>query len=315
MHRTARRFGLALSAAIMGLAVTGFTGGCASSSASRTSAAATSQDIVTEPESLRGRREAGTVILDVRSATDFTASRLVGARRVDLGRWTELSRADETDLARPEVWAVELGRLGLRGDERVIVTDDGKMTDAARAWFILQRAGMVNSSVLNGGMKAALASGLETESGSVPAPAAATFQPASRPGKATLAEKTDVQAVLGAARGPRIVDARTPEEYAGTNVMRNPRGGHLPGAVNIPVQQVLNAEGRIKSVRELQKLFEDAGVMPGEPILTYCQSGGRASLMALAALRAGFGDVRNYYMSFSEWAADASCPVALPAAR
>ena len=52
-----------------------------------------------------------------------------------------------------------------------------------------------------------------------------------------------------------------------------------------------------------------AAIRPGERVVTHCDGGGRASLAALAALRAGYADVGAYYLSFSDWASDESCPI------
>lgn len=111
----------------------------------------------------------------------------------------------------------------------------------------------------------------------------------------------------------QIFDARTQDEYVGKDLRKNSRGGHLPTAINLPHTQLLNEQGKLKSPEELAKLFEQAGFERGQPVITHCDGGGRASLAALAAARAGYGPVMNYYLSFGDWAADASCPVETPA--
>jgi thiosulfate/3-mercaptopyruvate sulfurtransferase len=109
-----------------------------------------------------------------------------------------------------------------------------------------------------------------------------------------------------------VFDARTREEHLGREARGNPRAGHVPGAINLPHKDLLDESGKLTKPEELAALFDQAGFEKGQPIITHCQSGGRASLAALAAARAGYGPVFNYYLSFGDWAADASCPVVTP---
>ena len=69
---------------------------------------------------------------------------------------------------------------------------------------------------------------------------------------------------------------------------------------------------RFKSAEELSKLFRAAGIDPARPALTYCQSGGRASVVAFALDLMGGADVRNYYRSWAEWGNADDTPIVLP---
>ncbi len=106
-----------------------------------------------------------------------------------------------------------------------------------------------------------------------------------------------------------MFDTRTYEEYTGENLRDNTRGGHLPNAINLPHNKLLDKKGRLKSPQALAAILKKAGFKQGQPIITHCQGGGRASLAALAADIAGYGPVMNYYLSFGDWAADMSCPI------
>ncbi|MFG1466366.1 rhodanese-like domain-containing protein [Xanthobacter sp. DSM 24535] len=88
---------------------------------------------------------------------------------------------------------------------------------------------------------------------------------------------------------------------------QNSRGGHLPGARLLPHADLLGS-GRLKPVADLHALLSAAGFGPGDRVVTH-YGGGRAALAALAALRAGYDDVRVYYLSFAHWAKDESCPI------
>ena len=86
------------------------------------------------------------------------------------------------------------------------------------------------------------------------------------------------------------------------------RGGHLPGARHLSHVDLLD-NGVVRSAPVLRAMLEQVGFGPGDHIVTHCEGGGRAALGAAAAVRAGFDDVRVYYLSFADWVRDESCPI------
>jgi len=116
-----------------------------------------------------------------------------------------------------------------------------------------------------------------------------------------LATKSEL---LDAIKGRRwqFVDARSTDEYCGIDLHGNKRGGALPGAKHLDWTNLVDAEThRFKTAAELRRLFTAAGITVERPTAAYCQSGGRASVMAFALELMGAGDVRNYYRSWHEW--------------
>jgi thiosulfate/3-mercaptopyruvate sulfurtransferase len=67
--------------------------------------------------------------------------------------------------------------------------------------------------------------------------------------------------------------------------------------------------GVVRPAAALRAILERVGFGPSDHIVTHCEGGGRAALGAAAAVRAGFADVRVYYLSFGDWVRDESCPV------
>lgn len=252
------------------------------------------------------------VILDVRPEEEYAAGHLPGAVRVDYDEWTALSFAGDTDLENTRAWRSRIGRLGIDADDTVLIYDGGQMTRAARVWFILQHFGAAEARVVNGGfplIEEAANAGTLSLTSAPSSPRRATFAPVApndgaiaRIGRSQLRDAVE-------AREVQILDTRTVEEFRGLKVGKNPRGGHLPTARNLPHTELLDDRGRLKPAGELAAMLDAAGFVKGRPIVTHCQSGGRASLAALAAARAGYGPVVNYYASFGDWASDASCPV------
>lgn len=274
---------------------------------------------VVEPEMLAAQLKDASprrlIVLDVRDSEAYQAGHAAGAVWVAPAVWKEESLAAETGLDHETLWRERIGNLGVSGREPVVIYDDGRMTEAARVWFIFQHFGVPEASVLNGGYPAVeplLANGRLKPSSEPTAPQPTTFKPGGTTDtRIAVIERQRVREAIEAGKA-QIFDARTRAEYTGADLRKNTRGGHIPTAINIPHQELLDAGGRLKSPDELAVLLDRAGFQRGQPIITHCDGGGRASLAALAAERAGYGPVMNYYLSFGDWAADASCPVETP---
>ncbi len=263
-------------------------------------------------DSISNRASGRMRILDVRSATDYGERHVENAVRVDPIEWMRASLSAESGIEDVDAWERRIGAVGIGEGDSVFIYDDGNMKDAARIWFILQHFGVRNAAVVNGGWPAIhpLIDGGGIRSSTTPTVA--------RPRSFKARVSTDAVVALLDREGTRealvrssvqILDVRTAGEYRGEITHRNPRGGHLPGARNLPHAELLTPDGRLRSPEELAALFEAAGISKGEPIVAHCESGGRSSLAALAAVRAGYGPVKNYYHSFSDWSSDATCPV------
>ncbi|MCB9853328.1 MAG: sulfurtransferase [Phycisphaerales bacterium] len=261
------------------------------------------------------RADAPIVLIDVRDEAAYNAGHVAGAIHVDAKQWKTDSLADATDLTHVAYWRKRIGDIGVDGNSPVVVYDDGRMTEASRVWFILQHFGASEVVVLDGGYPSLKPQIDRNEITVSTAPSRVNrveFRPKKgHGGNVGLANRTQVMAALDNPR-VQILDTRTAGEYAGTDLRKNPRGGHIPKALNLPHKQLLDADGRLKSREELARIFEEAGFCKDRPVITHCQSGGRASLAALAAERAGYRHVLNYYESFGEWAADGTCPVEKP---
>ncbi|WP_254543853.1 sulfurtransferase [Halomarina pelagica] len=128
------------------------------------------------------------------------------------------------------------------------------------------------------------------------------------------AYRDDVEMILDT--GVPLVDVRSPEEFSG-EVIAPPglretaqRGGHIPGAENVPVKENLDEDGTFKDRDDLESLYADHGVDGDESVVTYCRVGERSSIawFALTELL-GYDDVRNYDGSWTEWGSTVRTPI------
>jgi thiosulfate/3-mercaptopyruvate sulfurtransferase len=243
-------------------------------------------------------------LLDVRTDEAFEAGHPAGAIRIASDSWDRAARDPAIGFGALDWWVTSIGALGLRPQRNVIIVyDDGRMTEAARVWFILQYFGL-DARVLNGGI-AALPDGV------IGQPAEPSEQVLLEPGsgRVRLVGREDLANRLG---DETIVDLRTPLEHAGIDLKSNPRGGHIPGAVLLPHTVLLDGDGRLGVHRLLVSVIDAAGIAGDRPIVTHCDAGGRAALGAIALLEAGLTNVGTYYASFSDWSVDRGLPVVAP---
>jgi thiosulfate/3-mercaptopyruvate sulfurtransferase len=211
-------------------------------------------------------------------------------------------------LPTPEAFAAAAGRLGLSREATTVVYDGQGIFSAPRVWWNLRTMGFAKVFVLDGGLKMWLAERRPVEA--APAqPPVTTLPPRFEPG---LVRSLDEVRVLIGDSATQLVDARAggrfraevPEPRAGL------RSGHMPGALNVPWQPLVNGDGTLKSADELRAAFIAAGVDLDRPIVTTCGSGVSAALLSLALARLGRGDVPVYDGSWTEWGGRSDTPVA-----
>ncbi|RZS53031.1 sulfurtransferase [Sphaerotilus mobilis] len=210
--------------------------------------------------------------------------------------------------------AATFGRHGVGPQTTVVLYDAHGGMYAARAWWLLKWLGHGPVLLLDGGLAAwqsaggALATGPAADVadlGAYPLPA--------EPGMAWVDAET-VQSRIGRADAV-LIDARAPERYRGEVEALDPVAGHIPGALNRPFGQNLDASGRFLPAEALRAAFEPllAGRLPDQ-VVHQCGSGVTACHNLLAMTLAGLPGSRLYAGSWSEWCSQPQRPIARGAA-
>jgi len=240
----------------------------------------------------------------------WRAGHVPGAVHVDLER--DLSApvtpaSGRHPLPSPAAFAATLSRLGIGNDTCVACYDGGSGAFAARLWWMLRWLGHEAVVVLDGGFAAWTAEGRPVSTQEPPPRRAADFAPRPRP--AMVVDAAGVAAALR--QGEVLVDVRGAERFAGSVEPLDAVAGHVPGAVNLPYLENLDAAGRFRPAAELAGLWRTrTGAESGRAPICMCGSGVTACQGLLALEAAGVPGGRLYAGSWSEWIRDATRPVA-----
>lgn len=211
-----------------------------------------------------------------------------------------------------EAWLATVRRLGLSKQHQVLLYDDGQMMYAARAWMMLRWLGHAHVAVVDGGLNALLSAGARLSSVSTPADhiESADFM-AQKPLLGLVDSATLLADLAGDTPRYLLVDARTPERYAGQPHALDPRSGHIPGARNRFFQLNNQANGGFLPMATLQAQWQAVlGTYRPDQVVHYCGSGVSACVNLLAMEYAGLSHSQLYVGSWSEWAAHADNPIA-----
>lgn len=242
------------------------------------------------------------------AAAEFAAAHIPGARFLGLASLFDAGSPVPYALPTPDQLAARLALLGVRGEDAIVLYDDSAIRTAARAWFLLTAMGWRHVAILDGGLAAWRAAGHPLASGAEHGEALA---PASLPPPRRVRSKADMLANL-ASGAEQVVDARSADRVygTGTDPVHGLPMGRIPGALNVPFTEVLNANGTYKTPEDIRAAFAEAGVDLDRPIVTTCGSGVTASVLLFALHLVGVDRTALYDGSWSEWGADPGTPKA-----
>jgi thiosulfate/3-mercaptopyruvate sulfurtransferase len=240
-----------------------------------------------------------------KGAEEFRAAHIPRAVFLDIDVLSDKTNPAPHMLPSAADFGAAMGRLGIRPDHRIVVYDNSPLRTAARGWFMLRHFGARNVAILDGGFQRWTAEGRPTAAGEEhPEPESFAAEPRSE-------IVTKKQIIEGP--GAPLLDARGRPRFEGQ--VPDPRPGvepgHIPGARNLPFEELYNEDGTFKDRETLRCLFETAGIDPIRPFIASCGSGVTANSLIFAAFLLGNDKTRLYDGSWSEWGADPATPKAL----
>jgi len=239
---------------------------------------------------------------------EYLAEHIPGAIFFDIDEIADTRSKLPHMLPPPEKFSSRMRSMGIGDGSRIVVYDTLGLFSAARVWWTFRVMGVEDVSVLNGGLPKWKREGHPLESGEPRSRTARHFT--ARRNLDLVRDAADIKALLKD-RSAELVDARSAERFTGKAPEPRPglRSGHIPGSHNLPHAKLLNRDGTLKSPREIERVFEDAGVDLGKPVVTSCGSGITASVLALGLAEIGHRKTAVYDGSWSEWGADKGLPI------
>ena len=242
---------------------------------------------------------------------DYHAGHLPGAHYWHLDRdlsGAKTGRNGRHPLPDREAFARRAGALGIDPATQVVVYDAQGGVNASRAWWLLRWIGHAAVAVLDGGRSAWLAAGGTLTQKTLPAPAA----PEPCPARDSLAPAIDADTLAARLGAATLIDARAPERFRGEVEPLDTKAGHIPGALNRPFKDNLDASASFKSGAQLRAEFAALlGTARPADVVHTCGSGVTACHNLLAMEFAGLAGSALYPGSWSEWSSDPARPGAI----
>ncbi|MCU0635027.1 MAG: sulfurtransferase [Gemmatimonadaceae bacterium] len=247
----------------------------------------------------------------------YDVEHIPGAQKID---WhADLNDAVVRDYVSREGFEALCRARGIDASTTVVFYGDKNNWWATYAFWVFRLFGLTNLKVLDGGRAKWIAEGRPTTA-DVPHVAPSTFVAPERVDTGLRVYMGEVR-VHQAAHKP-LIDVRSPQEYTGerTHMPDYPqegtlRGGHIPGARNVPWARAANADGTFKTRDELAAIYEgEAGLTRDAEVVTYCRIGERSShTWFVLTYLLGYPHVRNYDGSWTEWGNAVRTPIRMGA--
>lgn len=236
---------------------------------------------------------------------------------VQLDWHTELQRSDVRDFVDADAFGVLMEEKGISNDTTVILYGDKSNWWAAYAFWFMKYNGHADVRLMDGGRQKWLAEGrpLSTEVARSPR---GRYRVPYRDASIRAFAPDVLQHLLRVKEGAgALVDVRSPAEYSGERLHMPEypqegalRGGHVPGAVNVPWAKAVEDDGTFRPSDQLRELYGSLGVTPDKDVVAYCRIAERSShTWFVLKYLLGYPRVRNYDGSWTEWGNMVGVPI------
>jgi len=258
---------------------------------------------IVSPEDARTLITSGATVLDARNGRSHLTGILQGSVAVSWRQFSQEAAPNQGKLlADLGVLQERLQAVGILGDRPVVVLADplqGWGEDGRIVWM-LRSLGHTQAVMVDGGYPAMVSFGLPTTlrvARTAPQPGSFVPQPQTEWSidRKTLREMLENPAIA-------LIDTRTPDEFAGAILFNEARGGHVPGAILLERQELMDAEGRLLPRDEILQILQEKGISPDQEIIAYCTGGIRSAWLIAVLSDLGL-DAKNYPGSMWDWAA------------
>lgn len=206
-----------------------------------------------------------------------------------------------------ELLSEQLQRLNISTETPVIVVGEplGGWGKAGRIAWMLRHLGHPQAVIVDGGYDALLATGLPSDTADVPMPPESEYRVQRVAELAIELEELEQLVNEEDRAGDEVVfvDTRERREYDGDTPYGEARGGHLPGAVHLHYEDLLDDDGYLLARDTLRRLLSNLGMNANHTIVAYCTGGVRSGWLVMVLRDLGFEDTRNYAGSMWEWSA------------
>ena len=242
-----------------------------------------------------GMLEEGALMYDKATVVDWTDISLLG----------EFGGEELGKLLSKENYQQIFSKLGVKEDSEVLVygftMPDQGFGDEGRILYTFNYAGFDNVKIIDGGFKQVESLGFNKKYNPSEDRIDVSDVVRVEGENNSNAIFTDELLTLVGNENVQIIDTRLEVEYNGRVIYGENKAGHIPTAISIPFNSLVDKDGFIKSREELEKYFEDKGLDKNKLQITYCTTGVRASYVAVILKELGY-KVRNYEPSFARYA-------------